>query len=184
MLHLELPSEIRLRRVWQEVSPELISEATRFWIENGALGEPLARERAAELVVVAENTQGALCGVSTAAVRHVPQLGFPCFYYRQFIAPRHRSLHLAREILAESVRAMASDSRITLPDGPKGVWVESQNAKLERIIRDLVWRVREFDFVFFGRSSEGHVMRVCYFPGQRLPQNQVRNTGSAETNGN
>lgn len=159
----------QLSRVWQLVSPALAAEATAFWLRHGALDETKAQARSAELVAVAHDPSGALCAVSTASLRAVPQLGLRCFYARMFIAPRQRSPYLARELLAESVRTLASDARVSLPDGPKGLWLEIQNPKIQRSIRDLVWRVREFDFAYVGRSAQGHALRVHYFAGQRLP---------------
>lgn len=171
----------QLSVVWKSVSSELAAEIEAFWTANSAMPSAQARGRAAQVVVVARDAAGAICAVSTAVAMMIPKLRLPCFYFRQFIAPKQRSQYLARELLAESTRALGTDPGVGTPDGPRGVLLEVHNPKLARTIRDVIWRVREFEFVYIGPSKTGHVMRVCYFPGGRYPVPQRRAAGAGES---
>ena len=159
----------RISRVWRAVTPAITETVTRFWTGHGVLTEAQAIERAQELVTLAQDTDDAICAVSTAGVVTPAQLGFACFYFRMFVAPSARSPRLIVDLIAESVRAL-SDARAA-PGAPKGVLMEIQNPEVPRYVRDLVWKVREFDFVFIGMSAAGYPLRVCYFPDARLDRN-------------
>ncbi|WP_293372107.1 hypothetical protein [Nevskia sp.] len=170
---------LKLQRAWQRSDHAQSMDAVAFWLRHGALPSNEAWRRTSELVALARqsntaDSEAAAIGISTAIVADCPPLGVPMYYLRMFIAPRHRHPEVARELLAESVRILAPRGRLHASDAPCGVWLEMQNPKIDRAIRDLVWRVREFDFVYIGCSPEGLASRVCYFPRARLPHPDER----------
>lgn len=170
----------RFERAWQRAEHAQTLDAVALWLRHGALPADEAWRRTAELVALARlpasadcggDGGGELIGISTAVVGDCPLLDLPMYYLRVFVAPRHRNPAIARGLLAESVRALTpAGPAAEALHLPRGVWLEMQNPKIDRAIRDLVWRVREFDFTYIGRSPHGQVSRACYFPGARLPR--------------
>ena len=71
--------------VWKQVTPELKSELVAFWSRNRALGgDTQARERAEQAACLGRDDDGQLGAVGTAALRVLPRLRQPAYYYRQF----------------------------------------------------------------------------------------------------
>lgn len=169
-------SGLSLQRAWLRSDHAQAMDAVAFWLRHGALPSDEAWRRTSELVALAriardDDAEAEVSGISTATAIHCPLLDLPMYYLRMFIAPRHRRPEVARELLAESVRVLTPRHRARqhAADTPRGIWLEMQNPKIDRAIRDLVWRVREFDFVYIGCSADGMVSRACYFPDARLP---------------
>lgn len=171
---------LRLQRAWLRTDHAQAIDAVAFWLRNGALPSDEAWRRTSELVALAriakagdtaDDAEADVIGISTATAIRCPLLDLPMYYLRMFVAPRHRRPEVARELLAESVRVLTprDSTRRQAADAPRGIWLEMQNPKIDRAIRDLVWRVREFDFVYIGCSADGLVSRACYFPEARLP---------------
>ena len=173
-------SGLSLQRAWQRSDHTQAMDAVALWLRHGALPSDEAWRRTSELVAlarIARDDEAEAIGISTATALHCPLLDLPMYYLRMFIAPRHRRPEVARELLAESVRVLTPrpGPHRQAADAPRGIWLEMQNPKIDRAIRDLVWRVREFDFVYIGCSADGLVSRACYFPDARLPHpNQTR----------
>jgi hypothetical protein len=163
------PQDIRIASVWSQVSGDLAEEIMQFWRQHHAMDEKSVRERAGQLVAVVRDAGGSVIAVSTAHVAHSKRLDLHCYYYRQFIAPSARSQYVARELLAESTRILGADPAVQTPDGPSGVLLEIYNKKIDQAIRDLVWKVREFEFIYVGRSLNEHTLRVAYFSGKKIP---------------
>lgn len=170
-------SGLCLQRAWQRQNQRLALDAVALWLRHGVLSTEIAWQRSSELVAAARlpasGEAGELIGVSTAVVTWCPLLDLPMYFLRVFVAPGHRHPRVARELLAESVRTLSPAQPPVAGDAPRGVWLEIQNPKIDRAIRDLVWRVRGLDFVYIGCSASGQVSRAHYFRGARLPHPQA-----------
>ena len=156
--------------VWPGPDAEIQAEAVAFWQAEGAISDAAqARERARELLVVARDESGGIVAVSTAQRRRIESLGLDCFYLRMFVGRAARSLELAGPLLHAAYQALYAQVREGRAPGVAGVFLEIENRKFQKVIREAVWTWRGMSFVYLGRSPRGSHLRVCYFPGARLP---------------
>ena len=165
---------LRLDRVWPKPSPELQTDVIAFWRDNDALPQgstsEAAEARARQLVVVAHDQQGSLAGVSTAVKFHVDQFGFPCFYYRTFVAPAHRNLRvLSLDLFLESYHCLNERFQAGHDPDVLGVYLELHNAELQRYFKHAVWEIEGMNVVYVGKSRTGLQRRVWYFDNAKVP---------------
>jgi len=163
-----------LQVVWPDATAELRQKVAEFWQANKALppNAPIeaALHRAKQLVVVAQHNDGKIAAVSTAVPTQIEQLGFPCFYYRTFVAPEHRQLWmLSLDILLTSYRALNQRFQEGHHPNVLGIFLELQNADLERHFKYAVWQLEGMNVVFIGKSASGLHRRVWYFDGALVP---------------
>lgn len=153
--------------VWKQVTPGLEEELVAFWRDNDAIpDEALARRRAAQAVCVVRDENGALRGVATAAIRVMPRLRQPMYYYRMFFSPAlrgHRQflptfLH-AKKILQEHNASLGEPESL-------GLLLELENGKLGTAYPHA--HEPDFDATFIGYSPRGLQLRVSYFEGAEL----------------
>jgi hypothetical protein len=153
--------------VWHAISPELEAELAKFWIDHKAmLDTSKATDRAAQVVCVARD-EGRLVGVSTAYPRIVPMLRQPMYYYRNYIAPDYRSQGLSIPFIKKSFdeierQELAKEKPLCI-----GVILSIENKRLLRHYDEAYWW--QSQFVYAGLSQDGHLLRVRYFEGIRLP---------------
>lgn len=148
--------------VWKQVTPELAAELVEFWRENKAIGnEATAAARATQVVCIARDADGVLCGVATAVVRVLPRLRQPMYYFRQYFAKRMRGRNHIRSFHLRA-KGILEDFNASL-DKPEslGILLELENTKLATVYN----RAYEpaFDSTFIGYSPQGLVLRVSYF---------------------
>lgn len=161
------PVTFDVATVWKQVSPELKAELLAFWKENRAIGDPArAEQRANEVVCIARDAEGRLCAVSTAAIRVLPRLRQPMYYYRLFFSKSVRGqgqvipfYNKAREVL------QAYNAGLPQPES-LGVLLELESPYLAAYYKQAY--VPEADSVFIGYSPRGLQLRVSYFEGARL----------------
>lgn len=136
------PSDYSISSVSGPVSEELRSEAAAFWLRNGAIpNSDEARRRADELVCVARNAAGEIVGVNTAYVSTFRSADDRYYFYRMFLRPQDRHLHLACELVRASVDALR-DRRVE--PAVQGIVLVTENKKLmrasgRRILTHLGW---------------------------------------------
>ncbi len=138
------PSNYSIATVYGLVSEELRHEAAAFWLHNGAIGNPdEARRRADELVCVARNRAGEIVGVNTAYVSSLRTAEDRYYFFRMFIRPQDRHLHLCNAMM----RAAAGTLRERRHAEPaiRGVVLVAENPKLmrasaRRFLTYLGWR--------------------------------------------
>jgi hypothetical protein len=152
--------------VWQQVTPELKAELVAFWDRNKALGGRVsAEDRAAQAVCIGRDEAGTLCAVGTAAVRVLPRLRQPTYYYRQFFDASQRGqrqtvpfVTRVREVLQAHNAAMQTPESL-------GLLVELEN----RMLGQRYTGVREAaGFTFIGYSPRGLPMFVSWFDDAKL----------------
>lgn len=153
--------------VWKQVTPALVQELADFWREHRAIAsEAEAALRAQQVVCIARDQAGALCGVGTAVVKLLPRLCQPTYYYRQFFA---KSLRGRQQELAffRRCKQVLQDYNGDLPRPESlGLLLEVENAKIAAAYRRAV--EPGFDAVFIGYSPRGLPLRVSYFDNARL----------------
>ena len=169
---------IEVASVWRQVSPALVEELTRFWLEHNAIGNAeQAALRARQAVLVARDADGALCGVATAVVRVLPRLRQPLYYYRQFFAPKLRGRYHALTVFRRA-RQVLQDYNAALPRAESlGLLLEIENTRLASRFRRA--QMRHTQATFIGYSPAGLQLRVSYFDdAMLLPPVQVVRSAS------
>ncbi len=148
-------------------SPASEDDVIELWMTQAGLDEEEARRRLPEVVRVATDAEGELCGISTAYVMVSPQLGLPMWHIRAFVADEHRAGNLASNLLL-AVRLYAIDEFQSgrRPDVP-GAVVEVENMMIEQRFPQAIWPYNEF--VFIGVTPTGAHLRVFWFDGARVP---------------
>lgn len=125
------------------VSEDLRREVAAFWLHEGAIQEASeARRRADELVCLARNAAGEIVGVNTAYISGLRSADDRYFFYRMFIRPRDRHLHLCSALVRAAVDALRQHRDAA---AVKGVVLVTENPKLmrdggRRLLTRLGWR--------------------------------------------
>jgi hypothetical protein len=142
-------------------------DVVAFWTQEGALAEPEARRRVAEILLVASDGAGRPVGVSTTVLRRIDQLRADLWFTRVFVGAAHRRSHLAiglalagRDRLARHF-ASGEDRRAI------GIVFEVESEILKRFFPQAIWPRTQFAFI--GETATGSHVRVFYFPGAQAP---------------
>lgn len=148
--------------VWKQVTPELAKELVEFWQEQKAILDPVAAKRRVEQVVcIARDESGALCGVGTALLKVIPRLRQPTYYYRQFFAKALRGQHQELPFFQSCKQVLQQyNAGLKRPES-LGILLEVENAKIAAAYKRAV--EPGFDAVFIGYSPRGLQLRVSYF---------------------
>jgi hypothetical protein len=165
---------IEIIPVWQQVTPELEQELIAFWRDNKAIvNEAAAKLRARQVICVAREKDGALCGVGTAVVKILPRLRQPTYYYRQFFAKALRGKHQELAFYQRCKQVLQDyNAGLKRPES-LGILLEIENAKIAAAYKRAV--EPGFDAVFIGYSPRGLQLRVSYFEGATLqPPARIR----------
>jgi hypothetical protein len=167
--------------VWKQITPELESELTQFWIDNHAIADAQsAAERAGQVVCLARSEQGAIIGVSTAYPRIVPRLRQPMYYYRNFIAADFRGQQLAPPFLLKTKEVLQSYNLAMPKPRCLGIIIELENESLAAHRNQAQWNE---GFTFIGYSPRGLHLRIWYFEGVRLlPPAPAKQVAKARSN--
>lgn len=154
--------KIEIIPVWKQVTPELVEEAVAFWREHKAIGdESVARQRAQQLVCIARDQTGALCGVGTALLKVIPRLRQPTYYYRQFFAKALRGQRQEVPFFQRCKQVLqAYNAGLKTPES-LGLLLEIENPKIAAAYKRAV--EPGVDVVFIGYSPRGLQLRVSYF---------------------
>ena len=165
--------------VWKQVTPELARELVAFWRDNQAISDESAATRRVEQVVcIARDEAGALCGVGTAVVKVLPRLRQPMYYYRQFFAKALRGQHQELAFFQRAKQVLQDYNAARERPESLGILLEVENSKIAAAYR----RAHEpsFDATFIGYSPRGLQLRVSYFDGaELLPPAPVRGPAAA-----
>lgn len=154
--------KIEIIPVWKQVTPALAQELVAFWRDNQAIGNAAeAEQRTAQVVCIARDKQGTLCGVGTAVVKIIPRLRQPTYYYRQFFAKALRGQHHELPFFQRCKQVLAEyNAGLERPES-LGILLEIENAKIAAAYKRAV--EPGFDAIFIGYSPRGLQLRVSYF---------------------
>ncbi len=156
---------------WQAVDPGLRDEVIDFWRRHGAISDPTAAQRrAAELVAIARSSgpDGEIAAVCTAALRLIPDLGQKLYYYRTFVAPAWRGSFVMQRLLRTAVAELERYSLAHPAQGAAGVYLELENPRFGKQLRQAVWPRSGLEFVYIGRTAAGLERRLRWFRHARI----------------
>ena len=154
--------KIEIVPVWKALTPELSAELVAFWNDQNAIRNAAeAGRRSEQVVCIARDAEGALCGVATAIVKVLPRLRQPMYYYRQFFAPALRGQHQELTFFQQAKRILQDYNAGLDTSESLGILLEIENAKIAAAYR----RAPEpgFEATFIGYSPRGLQLRVSYF---------------------
>ena len=154
--------KIEIVPVWKALTPELSAELVAFWNDQNAIRNAAeAGRRSEQVVCIARDAEGALCGVATAIVKVLPRLRQPMYYYRQFFAPALRGQHQELTFFQQAKRILQDYNAGLDTSESLGILLEIENAKIAAAYR----RAHEpgFEATFIGYSPRGLQLRVSYF---------------------
>ena len=159
--------------VWPAPGEEARQKVVDFWTKHEVFTEKTrqqAEARSHQLLVMALDDNHEIAGVSTAFKQPIQQLGFPCFYYRTFVAPQYRKLWmLSKELFHASYDALNARFQAKHDSDVLGLFLELQNEMLMRHLKYAVWEADGMNVVYIGKSSSGQHRRVWYFEGAKVP---------------
>lgn len=153
--------------VWKQVTPALEQELLAFWQRNNAIADASrAAERARQAVCIGRDADGAVCAVGTAALRTLPRLRQPTYYYRQFFDAAHRGQRLAVPFAKQAKAILQSyNAGLERPES-LGMLVEVESRQLAE--RYTLAHEPDTGYGFIGYSPRGLVLRVSWFDGATL----------------
>lgn len=154
--------KIEVLPVWKDVSAELAAELVTFWRDQNAIQNEVAATRRSEQVVcIARDADGVLCGVATAIIKVLPRLRQPMYYYRQFFAKALRGQHQELAFFQRAKQILHDYNTGLKKAESLGILLEVENAKIAAAYK----RAHEpgFDATFIGYSPRGLQLRVSYF---------------------
>lgn len=154
--------KVELTSVWQAITPALEAELVQFWRDHKAIvSEPIAKARAQQVVAIARDDEGTLCGVGTAFLKVIPRLRQPTYYYRQFFAKALRGQHQELAFFQHCKQVLADFNATLKTPESLGVLMEIENTKIADAYNQAI--VPGFEAVFIGYSPRGLQLRVSYF---------------------
>ena len=158
---------IQVLPVWRQVTPALVEELTRFWLQHNAIANAeKAALRAQQAVLVARDADGNLCGVATAVPRVLPRLRQPLYYYRQFFAPKLRGRYQVLTFFRRAKQVLQAYNAALPRAESLGLLMEIENPQLARQFNRA--DMPQTQATFIGYSPAGLQLRVSYFDGARL----------------
>ena len=123
--------KIEIVPVWKALTPELSAELVAFWNDQNAIRNAAeAGRRSEQVVCIARDAEGALCGVATAIVKVLPRLRQPMYYYRQFFAPALRGQHQELTFFQQAKRILQDYNAGLDTSESLGILLEIENAKI------------------------------------------------------
>ncbi len=161
--------------VWPNPIDSVQEEVVNFWLDEAAMPEGVARERASQLVLVVRcRVEGNVAAVSTAVPYLVESLGFRCYYFRTLIGKSHRAVglrssRLIHRVVRKSYDVLNVRFQQGLEPGILGLYLEVENASVMRSRRTLVWTDMGANIVYIGSLPTGRQARVWYFEDATLP---------------
>jgi hypothetical protein len=163
-------SELRFVEHWPRgPGAEHAAAIVRFWQDESGFGsEAAARRRLPEVVMHAQDANGAVVAVCTAAPMLLPKLGQPMYYYRCLIGRAWRKSVLVM-VMIRRTTFLLEDYAVASDYPCIGIVIELENERFDRTLDSPVWPNPERrGYVYIGKSRDGLDLRVFYFRGARL----------------
>jgi hypothetical protein len=160
-------SEYRYEKVWQKVDDQLSTEIVAFWKAESALpADEDSGNRAKQVVVVMRDGDGEIAAISTVAIKRIPRLQQPLYYYRTFCAEKHRGQRTMLDMLSHCQDALKEyNTGLENPEAI-GMLIELESNMLSGRYDEA--QNTETGFTFIGQSPRGFNLFVRYFPGFKL----------------
>jgi hypothetical protein len=146
------------------LAPEVGDELVGFWSEQGALSEPAARQRLAEVVCILRDPEGRIAGANSAYPDRVDAVGGRRFWiYRSFLRPDQ--IGRGDEMIEAAFAALDEEFRAT-GEGLVGVCVLIADREQMRRRPEAVWPGTSF--IYAGHTPAGAEIRIAYFEGATI----------------
>jgi hypothetical protein len=147
----------QLEQVFRQVTDELKHELVAFWLQNNALVEQEAQNRASQACWIARGAAQEIVAVCTLAVDDFGKPPAPHYYCRAFIREADRKSGLGVELVRQARITLAESYRPGQPE--QGLVVVNQNPILmQPAVRELF---RKWGWSLAGRTQSGYdVWRV------------------------
>lgn len=156
-----------LENIWEDKSPDQEEEIIRFWLSEGVLSEPQARQRVSQVFVVARDLEKTIVGINTVYKHYNTQLENVFYYYRIYITPRARSFyHMSSEMILQTRDHLEARYLDSVDTEAIGLFLEVENEKVKQQLNFAVWPV--INCIYIGKNMRGDHLRVCYFKNARL----------------
>jgi hypothetical protein len=137
-----------------------------LWTREDAMPADEARRRVDEVVAVATR-DGELAGIATAYLQHNAQLRMDMWYFRAFVAEKHRASRVAWSLALVTRDRLAQRFVGGVDTRGQGLVYEVENAGLKEHMDFAHWAIT--DVTFIGENERGDHVRVHYFPGALAP---------------
>lgn len=156
----------RLITDWPHLDSAVGDEIRAFWSrEHANVDGSEATRRLAQVVAHAVDDRGGIAAVATVAIKVLPRLGQPMYYYRCFVGNDWRASKIVRSLLRRSQDVLQDYAR--QHDYPCiGILLELENQGFTHSLRWARWPVHDFSYI--GVSPRGLELRVWYFRGAKL----------------
>jgi hypothetical protein len=155
-------SEIEVVR--GRLAPDVADELVGFWSEQGALSEPAARQRLAEVVCVLRGDDGRVAGVNSVYADRVEVIGNRRFWiYRSFLRPDLRD---AGPEMIDAAFAALDEEHGATREGPVGLCVLVTDPDQMRARPEAVWPGTSF--IYAGYTPKRAQVRISYFEGATI----------------
>lgn len=119
-----------ITNVYGTITADQQQRVLDFWRRNNAIGNPQeAQKRVHQVVLVAENTDNQVVGVSTVYIQQYQGNMKFYYFYRMFIQPVDRvygMMEFMTQLTHESLKP------VSIPNKPEGMVVITENPKLMR----------------------------------------------------
>ena len=154
--------DYQLVGVFDQITPDLSAQVAQFWISNAAIAdEATCLARAKELVVVAQNSSGAIAGVSPAFATPDPtRPGQFAYAYRTFIRPTDTVVGLfvaifnaSRDVLKQTRASANTASGTPGSNRPERIVFILENPKFGGAAAKRIFRRNSCSFA--GRDPRG-----------------------------
>lgn len=141
-------------------------DVCEMWLREGALDAQEASRRVEEVLLVAATADGEPAGVSTVHLLHERQLRMDLWFYRTYVAARHRRSQVAEMLVHGSFALL--QRRWTDGEDRRGAGMafHMQNQEMRAAFPHAVWPRVHMAYVTRTPMSD---MRVRYFPGALAP---------------
>lgn len=151
---------------WQHLDPAVGEAIRQFWLrEQANVAGAEAIHRLTEVVAHIVDENNNMVAVATVAVKVLPRLGQPMYYYRCFVGKAWRSSKLVRPLLRHTQHVLEKYARAH--DFPCiGILLELENEGFADTLRWATWPGVGFNYI--GISPRGLDLRVWYFRGAVL----------------
>ena len=164
----EYPLEDRYEILPLERAQATAEDVINLWLREGAMTTTDdARQRVAEVSLVAVEREGGVAGVSTVYLQRNEQLRMNLWHYRTYVAEPHRLSNIAAQLIFRN-RDLLEEHFISGADTrAPGMLFELENPGMREYFNKALWLPA--DFIFLGENESGAHVRVHYFPGAEVP---------------
>jgi len=150
LIYLATHLHLQQIHVYGSVSPDQQQRILDFWRRNNAIGNPQeAQQRVHQVVLIAEDENKQVVGVSTVYIQQYPGNMKHYFFYRMFIEPGSRVYGMMIFFTDKTYEFLRA---YEMPNKPAGLVIITENRKLMR--KGTSRALRRLGFEFIGKDQQ------------------------------